>query len=180
MTEGFSAEPTLDGGGGVPLRERIDKALQDSMDRCARCKACDYQVDAVLGVLREVLAEKDAEIARLEAEGTEHRRTIRAISDARRDEPEGTLPDGEYARVEILGHDYHTGWVTERDRAGVRVLVIADWDGRVLAEVPGQSLYRYVPLPTPLKRPDERTALPPAGGSDDYSWSDEPFGEGPF
>ena len=37
------------------------------MDRCARCKACDYQVDAVLGVLREVLGEKDNEIAHLRA-----------------------------------------------------------------------------------------------------------------
>jgi hypothetical protein len=71
------------------------------------------------------------------------------------------LPEGEYARVEIMGHDCHTGWVTERDRAGIRVLAIADWDGRVLAEVPGQSLYRYVPLPTPLRRPEpqERAAI---------------------
>jgi hypothetical protein len=91
--------------------------------------------------------------------------------------PDGPpLPEGEYARVEIMGHDYHTGWVTERDRAGVRVLVIADWDGRVLAEIPGQSLYRYVPLPTPLKRPDERTAIEAAGGSDDYLWDREEFG----
>jgi 8-oxo-dGTP pyrophosphatase MutT (NUDIX family) len=83
------------------------------------------------------------------------------------------LPEGEYARVEIMGHDYHTGWVTERDRAGVRVLAIADWDGRVLAEVPGQSLYKFVPLPTPLKRPDERAAIEAAGGSDDYLWDTE-------
>jgi hypothetical protein len=33
------------------LRSRINAALQDSMDRCARCKACDYQVDAVMAVL---------------------------------------------------------------------------------------------------------------------------------
>lgn len=33
------------------LRRRIDAALQDSMDRCARCKACDNQVDAVMAVL---------------------------------------------------------------------------------------------------------------------------------
>ena len=36
----------------LSLAERIDHALQDSMDRCARCKTCDNQVDAVLGVLR--------------------------------------------------------------------------------------------------------------------------------
>ena len=33
------------------LRARIDAALQDSMDRCARCKACDAQVDAVMAAI---------------------------------------------------------------------------------------------------------------------------------
>lgn len=42
------------------LRARIDAALQDSMDRCSRCKACDAQVDAVMAIL-------DAEPARLPA-----------------------------------------------------------------------------------------------------------------
>jgi hypothetical protein len=77
----FRREPVLS------LSERIDRALQGSLDRCARCKTCDYQVDAVLGVLSEVLAEK-----------------------------EPPLPEGEYARVEIVGHDDHAGWVTTRSQ----------------------------------------------------------------
>jgi hypothetical protein len=89
--------------------------------------------------------------------------------------PEPPLPPGEYARVEIMGHDYHTGWVSDGERAGVKVMVIRDWDGRVLAEVPGQSLYKFVPLPTPLKRPDKRAAIEAPGGSDDYLWDREPF-----
>jgi hypothetical protein len=36
---------------GAHLRQRIDTALQDSTDRCARCKACDAQVDAVMAAL---------------------------------------------------------------------------------------------------------------------------------
>jgi hypothetical protein len=134
MTEGFSAEPTLDG------------AAKASVLPCSRCNGS----------------------------GSEP---------ATEAPPDPALPEGEYARVEIMGHDYHTGWVTERDRAGVRVLVIADWDGRVLAEVPGQSLYRYVPLPTPLKRPEpqDRAAITSGDpwGSDDEE-SDDWAGRNPF
>lgn len=85
--------------------------------------------------------------------------------------PEAPLPDGEYARVEIMGHDEHTGWVTEGTRAGQPVMVVSDWDGQVIAEVPGHSLYRFVPLATPLKRPEpdgERRAL---------TWSGEPYAD---
>jgi hypothetical protein len=39
------------------LRDRIDAALQDSIDSCARCKACDVQVDAVMAVIRESRSE---------------------------------------------------------------------------------------------------------------------------
>ena len=87
------------------------------------------------------------------------------------------LPPGEWARVEIMGHDQVTGWVTDGTRAGVPVLVIRDWDGRVLREVPGQSLYQFVPLPTPLKRPDPVAALPAPvwhpvpGGVDGDPWA---------
>jgi hypothetical protein len=77
--------------------------------------------------------------------------------------PEPSLPEGEYARVEIMGHDHETGWVTDGTRAGVPVLVIRGWDGRVLREVPGQALYQFIPLPTPLKRPEPQRALPGAG-----------------
>lgn len=97
------------------------------------------------------------------------------------------LPPGEYARVEIMGHDQVTGWVTDGTRAGVPVLVIRDWDGRVLREVPGQSLYQFVPLPTPLKRPDPVAALPgPASGwknlagLDDDPWAGQDDESNPF
>lgn len=89
------------------------------------------------------------------------------------------LPEGEYARVEILGHDSHTGWVTDSTRAGAPVMVIRDWDGRVIAEIPGQSLYRFVPLATPLRRPAveplTRAALPPSRGGFDpeYEFADD-------
>ena len=89
--------------------------------------------------------------------------------------PDPPLPPGEYARVEIMGHDQVTGWVTDGMRAGVPVLVIRDWDGRVLREVPGQSLYQFVPLATPLKRPDPVAALtgPRSAftGVDDDPWA---------
>lgn len=81
-------------------------------------------------------------------------------------EPE-PRPAGEYARVEVMGHVQHTGWVSDGNRAGVAVLVIRDWDNRVVAEVPGASLYRFVPLPTPLKRPEARPAAITGG-----SWAD--------
>ena len=88
-----------------------------------------------------------------------------------------SLPDGEYARVEVMGHDQHTGWVTDGTRAGIPVLVVKDWDGRTVAEVPGGSLYRFVPLPTPLKRPEPRRALAsrPFGAAldDDYDEPDD-------
>ena len=35
------------------LRERIAAALDASIDRCARCKVCDAQIDAVMAVLAE-------------------------------------------------------------------------------------------------------------------------------
>lgn len=87
--------------------------------------------------------------------------------EARMPAGEPPLPDGEYARVEILGHDSHTGWVTDATRAGVPVMVVRDWDGRVIAEIPGTSLYRFVPLATPLKRPVTRAMLPPGRGGFD-------------
>jgi hypothetical protein len=33
------------------LRQAVEKALKDSTDRCARCKVCDAQVDAVMAAL---------------------------------------------------------------------------------------------------------------------------------
>ena len=90
-----------------------------------------------------------------------------------------SLPDGEYARVEVMGHDQHTGWVTDGTRAGVPVLVVKDWDGRTIAEVPGGSLYRFVPLATPLKRPEPRGEL--AAWSAENLPADDDYEEGgPF
>jgi hypothetical protein len=92
------------------------------------------------------------------------------------DGPESPLPDGEYARVEIMGHDFHTGWVTESTRTGPPVMVVRNWDGFVIAEVPGHSLYRFIPLPTPLKRPDPQVALPVgAGFGYEYDGDPDPF-----
>ena len=88
------------------------------------------------------------------------------------------LPDGEYARVEVMGHDQHTGWVTDGTRAGVPVLVVKDWDGWTVAEIPGGSLYRYVPLPTPLKRPEPQPALPARTFA--YATDDDYDEGGPF
>ena len=87
-------------------------------------------------------------------------------------ERDPSLPDGEYARVEIMGHDEHTGWVTESTRAGQPVMVIRGWDGLVIAEVPGHALYRFLPLPTPLRRPEPRAAIAAA-----YADAAEDFGE---
>jgi hypothetical protein len=94
-------------------------------------------------------------------------------------EAEPPLPEGEWARVEILGHDQVTGWITEGTRAGAPVMVIRDWDGRVLREVPGHSLYQFVPLATPLKRPEPRAAIT-AGfradpDDDEYDEDPRPF-----
>jgi hypothetical protein len=108
---------------------------------------------------------------------------VREIAGAPQEDAE-PLPDGEYARVEILGHDSHTGWVTDSTRAGVPVMVVRDWDGRVIAEVPGGSLYRFVPLATPLKRPVTRAMLPSGRGGFDpeYEIGDDPYddADGPF
>jgi transcriptional regulator with XRE-family HTH domain len=176
VTEGFSAETALDGGDEMGLGTAIGVLI-----RAAREKAGLTQeaLGEKLGVTQAAISYWEAArtdpgavgiVSLAVALGVTPASLLPAVETA---VPEPPLPPGEYARVEIMGHDYHTGWVTERDRAGVRVLVIADWDSRVLAEIPGQSLYRYVPLPTPLKRPDERAAIEAPGGSDDYLWDQE-------
>jgi hypothetical protein len=150
------------------------KTLVAAVDRLLRAEAAEPHADA------DAEAEYASDLVALAArELVRHverldRRPV-GWEDTDASSPVPQLPEGEYARVEIMGHDYHTGWVSDGERAGVKVMVIRDWDGRVLAEVPGQSLYRFVPLPTPLKRPDERAALPAAGGSDDYLWNEGPF-----
>jgi hypothetical protein len=71
--------------------------------------------------------------------------------------------------VEIMGHDSVTGWVTDGTRAGVPVMIVRDWNGRVMREVPGQSLYQFFPLATPLRRPEPGPlAALPAGEDGGY------------
>jgi hypothetical protein len=83
------------------------------------------------------------------------------------------LPPGEFATVHVMGHDQVTGWVSDGTRAGVPVMVVRDWDGQVLREIPGHALYQFVPLPTPLRRPeplpfpDATMALPVAEAYED-------------
>jgi len=72
--------------------------------------------------------------------------------------------------------------VTESTRAGQPVMVVRNWEGFVIAEVPGHSLYRFVPLPTPQKRPDpeQRRALPSGWGDDDDDYAELPADSSPF
>jgi transcriptional regulator with XRE-family HTH domain len=82
------------------------------------------------------------------------------------EDPEPSLPEGVYGRVELPGYRNHTGWVTEETRFGVQMAVVRDWDGAVAAEVAPGPLCQFVHLPTPLKRPEvqERAAIAaPAG-----------------
>ena len=83
-------------------------------------------------------------------------------------EPEATpLPEGIFGRVELPGYRQHTGWITEETVFGLQMAVIRDWDGRVLAEVALGPGSQVVHLPTPLKRPEPRAALPRGTGWDD-------------
>ena len=69
------------------VRHMVDAALQNSMDDCARCKACDSQVDAVMEVIRDLMAtiaaaeherasERQQMILRLQAKLAETRRQL--------------------------------------------------------------------------------------------------------
>lgn len=97
-------------------------------------------------------------------------------------QPDPELPPGEYARVEIMGHASVTGWVTDGTRAGVPVMVVRDWDGKVLREVPGHSLYQFRPLPTPLRYPEPVAAITcsSADGTSDDAGAEDFYGEAPF
>jgi hypothetical protein len=71
-----------------------------------------------------------------------------------------TLPDGIFGRIELPGWRNHTGWITDEPRFGGQMAVVRDWDGRVIAEVSPGPGCQIVHLPTPLKRPEPRAALP--------------------
>lgn len=68
---------------------------------------------------------------------------------------------GEYARVDIMGHDWRTGWVSDGSMAGAACLDVRDGSGRLVAKVPPHSVYLYTPLDPP--RPGESRAALPAG-----------------
>ena len=89
-------------------------------------------------------------------------------------EPEADArPDGFWGRVEIAGYRDATGWVTDEPRFGLQMAVVRDWDGRVIDEFAMGPNSRIEHLPTPLKRPGPRAALPP--GDPDVAWAgDEP------
>ena len=63
-------------------------------------------------------------------------------------------PPGEYAQVQIMGHDERTGWVTDGSLAGSACLDVRDDAGRLIAKVPPHSVYLYLPvLPPGALRP---------------------------
>lgn len=59
-------EPAGDEPGPDPLAERIGRALDDSIDSCARCKVCDRQVGAVVAVVGPELDALRARVAEYE------------------------------------------------------------------------------------------------------------------
>jgi hypothetical protein len=87
-------------------------------------------------------------------------------------EPASEPPAGEYARVEIMGHDERTGWVTDGSLAGSACLDVRDDSGRLIAKIPPHSVYLYMPvLPPGAFRAGEVRALPgPAAGAPDDPW----------
>jgi hypothetical protein len=51
------------------VRERLEAALDASIDRCARCKVCDTQIGAAMTVLGPLLERAEAAEAKLAAQG---------------------------------------------------------------------------------------------------------------
>jgi hypothetical protein len=86
-------------------------------------------------------------------------------------------PDGIWGRVELPGRRDHTGWIASASVFGAEGLVVRDWDGRIIADVVMGPACQVVRLPTPLKRPEPRPALPAGGWGWDGAGEDE-AGEG--
>ena len=85
---------------------------------------------------------------------------------------------GEYARVDIMGHDWKIGFVSNGSLAGASCLDVRDASGRLIAKIPPHTVYLY----TPMEVPREPAAALPAGDSyevdDDPAWRErggEPF-----
>lgn len=113
-----------------------------------------------------------------------HVLALEAVRELRRDydesegEPDASLPDGVFGRIELPGRRNHTGWVTDETRFGVQAAIVRGWDGEVIAEVfPGPGV-QFLHLATPLKRPGPQAAIgaTPASswdGGDDEPWADD-------
>ena len=68
--------------------------------------------------------------------------------------PGAAQPPGEFACVQILGHDARTGWVTDGVLAGAACLDVCDDAGRLIAKIPPHTVYLYEPrLPPGALRP---------------------------
>jgi len=76
------------------------------------------------------------------------------------------LPPGRWGRVELPGYREDTGWLAEETRFGQVVIVVRDWNGAEVANAIIGPMCRVVYLPTPLRRPEPRAALPAASEPD--------------
>jgi hypothetical protein len=131
--------------GLAPLRDRIDAALQASIDSCSRCKACDAQVDAVMAVVGPLLDE--ARESRSETPVTPV--PSAAMEALTRLASEVPLTDWKPANKSAIAMDAemearrefeHTGYVTEVTGHGSVAAYHVDlpdkvWGGNPLAQV---------------------------------------------
>jgi hypothetical protein len=79
-----------------------------------------------------------------------------------------TMPDGEYAIVEALGHRTLVGRVTEIERFGTKMLQVEPLFGDVMLGpvlLGGGSIYQFTPCSATIafaRRPKETYQLPPS------------------
>lgn len=79
-----------------------------------------------------------------------------------------TMPDGEYAIVEALGHRTLVGRVTEIERFGTKMLQVEPLFGDVMLGpvlLGGGSIYQFTPCSATIafaRRPKEMYQLPPS------------------
>jgi transcriptional regulator with XRE-family HTH domain len=188
MAEGFSAETVLDEGAEPDHEPWVQAVLTDLGTRIRKARtAAGMTQEALadqLGVTQTAVSYYEAGKRDLGAAGLLRAAEALSVPAA------SLLPDqvpngadgatkGRLARVEVKGfRDLGIVRVTESTLAGEPMLRAESTDGAV-AEFPASSLHFITWLP-PGVRAQDRAALPAAGGSDDYLWTEEPFGEGPF
>jgi hypothetical protein len=87
---------------------------------------------------------------------------------------------GEWARVDIMGHDWRIGWVSDGSMAGAACLDVRDGSGRVVAKIPPHSVYLYSPLPPPQpgEAPLAIARVTVHDEDPDDAWADDEGGEG--